>query len=84
MKRQLRNSKVLKNIILIPTLMFLIIPAYAQEAPRQDPKLGLAMQLLNERTGQVIELAAQLQTLQEQMRALQMENVKLKAEAAKK
>lgn len=46
-----------------------------------DPKLGIAMQLLNERTGQVIDLGAQVQALNDRLRALEAENAKLKVEA---
>jgi len=63
----------------------LFFPAIAAaQTPPQDPKLSIAMQLLNERTSQVIELAAQMQTLNTQLQELRAENAKLKAEQPKK
>lgn len=62
-------------------LSLLGAPAFAQQPP--DEKLAVAMQLLNERTGQVIELAAEVQKLNKQLQAAQAEIAKSKAEPKK-
>lgn len=51
--------------------------ASAQQPP--DEKLAVAMQLLNERTGQVIELAAEVQKLSKQLQEARAELAKSKA-----
>ena len=68
----------MKKLALILTLLA-AAPAFAQ-APQQPPdeKLAVAMQLLNERTGQVIELAAEVQKLGKQLQAAQAELAKAK------
>jgi len=48
--------------------------ASAQQPP--DEKLAVAMQLLNERTGQVIELAAEVQKLNKQLQEARAELAK--------
>ena len=50
--------------------------ASAQQPP--DEKLAVAMQLLNERTGQVIELAAEVQKLGKQLQEARAELAKAK------
>ena len=56
--------------------------ASAQQPP--DEKLAVAMQLLNERTGQVIELAAEVQKLTKLLKTAEAEVVKLKLPVDKK
>ena len=60
-------------LILLPSIAF-------AQAPQQPPdeKLAVAMQLLNERTGQVIELAAEVQKLGKQLQEARAELAKAK------
>ena len=65
-------------LFLLPTLAFAQAP---QQAPNEE--LDVAMQLLNERTGQVIKLAAEVQKLGKQLQAAQAELAKAKTPPAK-
>lgn len=65
----------MKKIALILMLLS-AAPAFAQQPP--DEKLAVAMQLLNERTGQVIELAAEVQKLNKQLQEARAELAKAK------
>ena len=69
----------MRKITIIVAALILSAPAFAQ-APQQQPdeKLGVAMQLLNERTGQVIELAAEVQKLGKQLQEARAELAKAK------
>ena len=69
----------MKKIVTIVVALILSSPALAQ-APQQAPneELDVAMQLLNERTGQVIKLAAEVQKLGKQLQAAQAELAKAK------
>ena len=71
----------MKKIVLI-LMILAAAPAFAQQPP-PDEKLAVAMQLLNERTGQVIELAAEVQKLNKQLQAAQAEIAKSKVEPKK-
>ena len=75
----------MKKLALIVATLLLSAPAFAQ-TPQQPPddKLGVAMQLLNERTGQVIELAAEVQKLTKLLKTAEAEVVKLKLPVDKK
>ena len=68
----------MKNLLVLAALL-LSAPAFAQ-APQQAPneELDVAMQLLNERTGQVIKLASEVQKLNKQLQAAQAELAKAK------
>ena len=70
----------MKKIAIIFAALILSSPALAQ-APQQAPneELDVAMQLLNERTGQVIKLASEVQKLSKQLQAAQAELAKAKA-----
>ena len=70
----------MKKIVTIVAALLLSAPAFAQ-APQQAPneELDIAMQLLNERTGQVIKLAAEIQRLQKQLQEARAELAKAKA-----
>ena len=74
----------MKKIAIIVAALILSAPALAQ-APQQAPneELDVAMQLLNERTGQVIKLAAEVQKLGKQLQAAQAELAKAKTPPAK-
>ena len=74
----------MKKVAIILIALILAAPAFAQ-APQQGPneELDVAMQLLNERTGQVIKLAAEIQKLGKQLQAAQAEIAKSKAEPKK-
>ena len=74
----------MKKIVTIVAALILSAPALAQ-APQQAPneELDVAMQLLNERTGQVIKLAAEVQKLGKQLQAAQAELAKAKTPPAK-
>lgn len=69
----------MRKIAAIAAALILSAPALAQ-APQQPPdeKLAVAMQLLNERTGQVIELAAEVQKLGKQLQEARAELAKAK------
>ena len=69
----------MKKIAIIVAALILSSPALAQ-APQQAPneELDVAMQLLNERTGQVIKLASEVQKLSKQLQATQAELAKAK------
>ena len=60
-------------LILLPCLAFAQAP---QQAPNEE--LDVAMQLLNERTGQVIKLAAEVQKLNKQLQEARAELAKAK------
>ena len=66
----------MKNLLVLAALL-LSAPAFAQ-APQQAPneELEVAMQLLNERTGQVIKLAAEIQRLNKQLQEARAELAK--------
>jgi len=66
----------MKKLALILTLLA-AAPAFAQ-APQQVPneELDVAMQLLNERTGQVIKLASEVQKLSKQLQEARAELAK--------
>ena len=74
----------MRKITIIVAALLLSSPAFAQ-APQQQPneELDVAMQLLNERTGQVIKLAAEIQKLNKQLQAAQAEIAKSKVEPKK-
>ena len=67
----------LKIVTVFLAVMLAAAPAFAQQPP-PDEKLAVAMQLLNERTGQVIELAAQVQKLNKQLQEARAELAKAK------
>ena len=62
--------------------LLLAVPAAAQQ-DKVDPKLAVCRQIESERTGQVIDLAAQVQLLSQQMQELRAENAKLKSAETK-
>jgi len=68
-----------KKIAIIVAALILSSPAFAQ-APQQQPneELDVAMQLLNERTGQVIKLASEVQKLNKQLQEARAELAKAK------
>ena len=69
----------MRKIATIVAVLLLSAPAFAQ-APQQAPneELDVAMQLLNERTGQVIKLAAEVQKLSKQLQEARAELAKAK------
>jgi len=71
----------LKIVAVFLAVMLAAAPALAQQAPNEE--LDVAMQLLNERTGQVIKLAAEVQKLNKQLQAAQAELAKAKTPPAK-
>ena len=70
----------MRKIAIIVAALLLSSPAFAQQAPQQaaNEELDVAMQLLNERTGQVIKLAAEIQRLQKQLQEARAELAKAK------
>ncbi|CAB4169135.1 hypothetical protein UFOVP1413_52 [uncultured Caudovirales phage] len=65
----------LKILAVFLGVLFTAGQAAAQQPP-VDEKLAVAMQLLNERTGQVIELAAEVQKLGKQLQEARAELAK--------
>ena len=71
-------KKIITLLLFVPSIAFAQAP---QQAPNEE--LDVAMQLLNERTGQVIKLAAEVQKLGKQLQAAQAELAKAKTPPAK-
>lgn len=74
----------MRKIAAIVAALLLSAPAFAQAQQQTfNEELDVAMQLLNERSGQVIKLAAEVQKLGKQLQAAQAEIAKSKAEPKK-
>ena len=71
----------LKIVAVFLAVMLAAAPALAQQAPNEE--LDVAMQLLNERTGQVIKLASEVQKLNKQLQEARAELAKAKTPPAK-
>ena len=71
----------LKIVAVFLAVMLAAAPALAQQAPNEE--LDVAMQLLNERTGQVIKLASEVQKLNKQLQEARAELAKAKTPPTK-
>lgn len=69
----------MRNVSLIVAALVVSFSAFAQQAPQSvAEELDVTMQLLNERTGQVIKLGAELQRLGKQLQEARAELAKQK------
>jgi hypothetical protein len=68
-----------KSVALVVAALVVSSPAFAQQAPPSvAEELDVTMQLLSERTGQVIKLGAELQRLGKQLQEARAELAKQK------
>jgi len=68
-----------KSVALVVAALVVSSPAFAQQAPQSvAEELDVTMQLLSERTGQVIKLGAELQRLGKQLQEARAELAKQK------